>query len=216
MATISERVSVALGDESSVTAARDYLLEAVRENAKSIEESFSKLGRAVLVFCVAYELLKRASLAEMSFGGMKITDLSLVQKALPLAIAYLYNRLIATLAIRRFLQELHFALVEKLYPSFVTTGLWRLALPGSNEAVNFAAIGASRGQGAAVLNLSIPEAAATILGPFLFWCYAVWTLFSGFGERDIFVWAVAVLSIPLLVQAFLLLGHMERLAPSNT
>lgn len=210
--TIRELVRFALVNDDSRSAARDYLLPAILDGAKQAEASLYKLGQLLLVLILGFELINRASISEMSIDGMKLTDLSLIHQFLPLAIAYVSNKLISVLTVRRLLQEAHLYLASELYPALIPGGLWRLAQPPSNEVINLVTISSGS---KLVTNLSFPEALATIVGPIVAWGYATFACFSRYGLRDEVTWVVAILSAVLIIQAALLLWHGEKLTPSN-
>ena len=66
----------------------------------------------------AFELLTHAAASEVSFMGINVTNLGLVERLLALEIAYLYYQLAATISYRRLLEEFHDSVLKKVLPEF--------------------------------------------------------------------------------------------------
>ena len=65
-------------------------LEVIRENFRDLSSAFGKSITHSLMVIAAFELLLRSALNSASLGPFEISDLSLVEKALPILGSYLY------------------------------------------------------------------------------------------------------------------------------
>src|SRR6185503_5027496 len=59
------------------------------------ESRFHRAALLIFFLSIVFELLTRAAISEVTLGPFKVNDFTLIQKVLPIAIAYLYYELCA-------------------------------------------------------------------------------------------------------------------------
>jgi hypothetical protein len=102
MKTLKERVEEALSNGVS----REYFAEYTKSVAENIRDTESKFHRSILFLIfsiVVFELITQASIAEVSLGPFKLSNLSSIQKFLPSVVAYFYLEVISIALMRRLL-----------------------------------------------------------------------------------------------------------------
>jgi len=211
--TIKEQVNAALSKESTHTAAAEYL-KAIRENMRTTEDEFIKVGKTLLVAAVGFEFLARAAISEASVGGFKFTDLSLVQKFLPVIIAYLTYWMHSLIARRRLLREVHDTFIEKLHPEFYSNNLEFYSEPPSPFNTQILIFRNTEGLYSSLMdNLLVPFIIVITFGPVLFEVYAFYRCFLTFGWDSVVIWSALVISLLFLTQSVLFLLGINKLAP---
>ncbi|MEM6458128.1 MAG: hypothetical protein AAF710_01920 [Planctomycetota bacterium] len=212
MANIKEQLANVLSDADCHDNFREYV-KTVRDNMVYTESALWKTGRTMLVFIIAFELLNRAIIAEVSFGGFKITDLDLIRRFLPLGVAYFYYQTSSFIALRRFLKELHDQSFRLLYPEMYEHNLECYVHPPSAfETEHIVELNTGGVLKTLIGSLSVPLMFAIVVGPVLFQGYAMFYTFRAFGLADIIVWIVALASLAFTVQGILLIFSIDRLA----
>jgi hypothetical protein len=202
--TISERVEEVLSDSNTHEYIKDYVA-ALLDNLQRTEARFQKLTLQLFFLFAAFELLARAVIGEVSLGPFKITDFSLIQKLLPVVIAYTYYEHSAAITMRRFLTETHSNIIKTLHRTFYDNDLDYFLLPSSALRAEEILSKGAQNVGAKLINvLSYLPKAAMLFAPFVFEAYAVYRLFHAFGLKDIIVWVSTVISMLFLLQGFLI------------
>ena len=64
-------------------------IQNIYSNSKDVDASLIQSTRTLFLLILGFELLRTASISEASIGGMKLTDLTLVIKIFPAAVAYM-------------------------------------------------------------------------------------------------------------------------------
>jgi hypothetical protein len=209
--TIKKQVAAALAD-STVQADADEYLKSVRENMRSTEDSIIKVGRTLLVVIIGFEFLARGAISEASIAGLKFTDLSLIQKILPVLIAYLTYWLHSLYAFRRLLSEAHNQVMEKTQPAIYINDLdYYVKAHSAFSTENLLASNTEGIQSKFIGNLTKPFMLVIALGPTLFEIYAFYRCFSAFGIHDLIVWVVLIVSVPFVVQSLLFIWGTTEL-----
>lgn len=207
MATVNkirQQVNRLLSDASNRVEAKEFL-SVIRDNWHIAEDSIEKHVRIALTLVIIFELLARAAVSEVSISGFKLTDLSLLQKLLPLGFAYLAYQVSALYSRRRLMIELHDEMVKSILPGFHANNLGYYAHPPQSS-FNTEQLLSANTQGWLsqwIHNLSAPIWFVTILGPPTFQIYAYYRLFDLFGFADVLLWLSLAVTAALTVQAFL-------------
>lgn len=86
------------------------------DNLRTVDQQIAHRTFTMLAFLVGFELLLRSALAEVSLPGFKVTDLSYVEKAAPLAIAYVFYSIWNLMSARRMLEVLYDLIMTERHP----------------------------------------------------------------------------------------------------
>jgi hypothetical protein len=210
--TIKELVGDSLRDVNSREYAKEYL-SCISSNNQLIEtETRKSLIRVFLLFGLFFILIG-ASFEEITLGPIKMKDISIIEKLLPLLVAVNYYELTSLICMRRLLIETEGRIVESLFPDFYKNGLHGYLFPNlvplwANE------IFAKSHEG--IVHkvddfIFIFIGLIVISGAILFECYAFYICFVLFGVSDIILWAVLILAILFLLKGFLILWGSDRL-----
>jgi hypothetical protein len=128
MAKLSERIANALAPQEGEAAGSDAALkylEVIRANLRACVEAFDRRLQFLMALILASELVHHAVVTEMTMAGLKITDLSLIKKLIPVAIAYVYYSLATAITYRRLLEEVHDEVTRRVLPRFFANNLFR-------------------------------------------------------------------------------------------
>lgn len=210
--TIKEIVKDSFPDHDSREYAKEYL-SCISSNNQFLEtETRRSLIRSFLLFGLFF-LLIGASVEEVTLGPIKINDISIIEKFLPLLVAINYYELISLILMRRLFLETEGRIVEILYKSIYKNDLEGFLFPNSipmwadtifqksyegiiykiNDATHY------------LISLII------IVGGILFECYAFYICFIHFGVSDIVLWSVLIVSVLFLFKGFLVFWKVTEL-----
>jgi hypothetical protein len=199
-ATLKDRFHGVFNDRE-----RDYgdsYLEVVRDNLKASHEGRARAFVVLVALGFLYVLVDVAAVEEVSFGPVKISDLSIVQKVIPVAYAYVvYTALMFNMLASTYYRAHQAALAER-HPSIVSREVDVFLLPaavtvfGSEGLVPLGK--PRRAEWAYVVALVIVAGAALLAG-LLFEAWALYRLFDRFGIDDLVSWISVALSGALLV-----------------
>lgn len=195
--SITERINSAFDSLESDESKSNYI-QAVRASLEDIETKLQANLKIVLVGMVAFELVVRASLSELSLGPIKITDLSMVQKILPAVVAYFYNQIISLYAIRILARQVHDRAIKYTARSIYENDLEYFTLPHSwflTEDIMKQYTGIKL-----FTIITIPVKFATVVAPIAFLVYAYYQNFRISGSSDILVWSSLIASVILAIQ----------------
>jgi hypothetical protein len=192
----------------------DEYTSALRDNLRDIEARTTQATRTLIILLVAFELLHRAAISEVSAFGFKFSDLSLIQKFLPLVAAYMYYLVSSLYVMRRLTREAHDEAIQLKRPTLVQNGVHYYLVPSSHfvteEIVENASTGVVK---SLVEKLSMPLMAAILFLPIVFSVYSYVVLFWQFGIKDIVLWFSLIVSIPFSLQGLLLYIGVLLLVP---
>ena len=204
MESIRHAVSAIPKDEAGKAVLADFI-KGIRENLQRTEELLTKTTGLLLSLAIVCELLNQVTVSEFSIFGVKLTNLILVRKLIPVAIAYLFNSHSSLLALRRLLLECLFHSVQAAQPQIFHNGLWSFLNPPSTfEIQSIFVARANRLLKRAMSNLSLLLMIAVAFGPILYLIYAYLQLFYSFGLADLLLWLSAITSACLTMQGFLM------------
>src|SRR4051794_10949967 len=133
MNKLESRIETALRISEEKQFATDYL-DIIREALNVADGRLIKLSGTMIVLIATFEFIARAAIAEASFGGLKVTDLSLIQKLLPVLVAFLASRLVAITAVRAILLAAYNEMFRRIAPKMYENHLEALSFPPSFSA----------------------------------------------------------------------------------
>jgi hypothetical protein len=167
------------------------------------------IGLAMLVF----ELLNRSLVREASVVGVKISDFGFLQPLLPVAVAFLYLRLMILNRDQEVYTSVYYAVAQQGFPGLYASQIDRLFTSISGYVVSvLPGPFMSRGKRRISFITLMVELLLTITLPLAFCIYAYWQLFT---RKAIAGGFVLVTAVPTLV--FLTLGVMLIFtSPSNS
>ncbi len=190
----------ALDDEET----RDYLTSEyvgyVQDIVLRYSDTFLRLLRLTVVLMVAFILMTFASTASISIGGLAIEDLSILQKLLPVVVAFMYSEMIATRTLANSAAQLRNAILLKRFPRIQEDVLLVLNPQIGWNLPSLGIVPAAR-TGIAYARLTTLALIAVWFSPYVFTVYAYVQLFALFGFGDPLVWISLVLSSILMIQA---------------
>lgn len=106
----------AFGDSPGERAA-ERVLATLRANLDQVDASTHRALRNLMLSIVAFEFLVLAAVGEVVIAGLRLADLSVVQKFLPFLTAFLFYQMMTALAARRVLIDAHDDAMSRLSPS---------------------------------------------------------------------------------------------------
>jgi hypothetical protein len=213
--SLSDHVKKAFGSAKSKEYAKEYL-ETIHANWRDAESRISQSLLSLVFFISVFELLTRAAVAEVTLGPFKVTDLAIIQKILPLIVAYFFFEFGSSTIQRNELSDVYYEIIRVCHKSISSNNLQYYLSPR----IGFFLFGNLFWQPANILVrniqylLQIPIVLFAILGPTIFEIYAFLRLFEGFGVSDIVVWFVLLFSVMIMIQAYtILFGRMTHVQP---
>jgi hypothetical protein len=201
--SLGKRVNVAFADPKVKEFANDYLA-VIQEDMRYINTRFQKLIIQIFLLFFVFIILSGASVVQITLGSVQLSDLSLIEKLLPIVIAYTYYELAGFAAMRQLQNELHDRIVELLYKPLYNNDLELYLRPSS--ALNTADIlmfGTKGFLSDFSKNLTIPLYVIIFFGALVFEIYAFNALFVAFGFVDIVVWLALLVSLFFLLQGLI-------------
>ncbi len=212
---LEDQIEALIKDGANIEEAKEYL-SVVRDNMRLTEEAARRAVRLLLLFCFAFELLSRAAVTELSLAGIKIQELPLIHKLLPLGIAYMYYLVSCHYTRRRLLIGLHDNLMEKAMEPFYRNNLEYYGHFPSNFSTHNLLIANSTGLYAKLLwLLSFPIIIALTIGPGIFLVYCSCRCFVEYGFTDVLVWLVTILSVVMVFHSLLTWQGVNRIIPAE-
>ena len=200
---------------ADVTILREYL-KMTQDGLRGCVSEFQKRGWTLLLLMVVCELLLRSLVAELSFAGLKVSDLSLVQKALPLGIAYAYYALLSIVAYRRLLEEVHDKIFRMTMPALFKHNLQWFAHPPTPfhlDTIFEISLGGFLGKAFSIMRM--PFIFVIVVGPPAYIIYVLFRYFSLYGMNDYYLWGSAVGSFLFMLQGVLLVPGVNKLVPPS-
>lgn len=208
--SVKKRVNVAFADPKEKEFAKDYLA-AIQEDMRYINTRFQKLIVQIFFLFFVFIILSGASVVQVTLGSVQLSDLSLIEKLLPIVIAYTYYELIGFAVMARLQNELQGRIVELLYKPIYDNYLDLFLTPSS--ALNTAKIlssGTKDFLSSLLVNLTRPLLVIIFFGALGFEIYAFYVLFATFGFADIVVWLVLLVSLSFSLQGLIFISLFDR------
>jgi hypothetical protein len=200
MNKLESRIETALRISEEKQFATDYL-DIIREALNVADGRLIKLSGTMIVLIATFEFIARAAIAEASFGGLKVTDLSLIQKLLPVLVAFLASRLVAITAVRAILLAAYNEMFRRIAPKMYENHLEALSFPPSFSAeLLLGRFSSSKTAVDVVGFITVGGILLLIVGPLAFECYAYFRNFVAFGYSDVTIWLTLLIVLLLSFQ----------------
>jgi hypothetical protein len=202
---VAERIDRLVGDSTFAPYIEEFLKE-VRSNWRDAEASLKRCLVWIALLAIAFELLRRGGLAELSVGFIQISEPKVLQQALPIGIAYQISSLGALISDVFTYREIHLELIDRHHNILRSTELDRALQPANSLIFSqeFQADLSDHVWAAKFTNVvMILRVLVVILLPVLFEIYAYFTLFSSLGVHSIPTWIGCVLSSILTGAGFI-------------
>jgi hypothetical protein len=217
--SLTAEYSALQGDE----ACRTYLVDHLEETRENIRESSRQaswhLAMLFAVFLLS-ELLRNQAATEVDVGVIKISDMSLVSRVLPVVAAWSYYSMTGFILLTYLLRGLHDKVIQSRHPVLHGNAIKELLVPTSRLGIfNVLSEFASEitGWHGTVMAVFVGITFVVVLAaPLLMCSYMVFTLFMTFGLADWLTWSAAALTIVFLLQgAFNIVAMMGIEAPGT-
>lgn len=182
------------------------IMSVLLDNIRDIDNHLSKRTFYAAVLIGGFEFIKRASVGQITVLGIQFTEFSMVEKILPVLIAYLYFSCWAHIANRRLLEELYNNFVRCIYPTLGKNDLDVYLRPPNFVKTYDIIARESKGISRILIDVSVlPVVLSLILSVPVFTAYAIHSLLSKYGSDDLLALASSGLSVFFIFQAFLLI-----------
>jgi hypothetical protein len=186
-AALEEGVRQALSGRKLPDDARDYL-GFVRSNYTVAAAGLLKWAFTAIASAVLFQLIALAAIKGATVGGVTLRSLGVVEKALPVFIAYSMFRSAVFGGMRRMYSEAHQAFMAEMDPAMVANNLERYLLPADvflfGDSVVSTRIRAERTYSVVTVVLNHLLSNAIIWFEF----YAFYRLFRTYGADDLGTW----------------------------
>jgi hypothetical protein len=199
---------------------RAYVAEYLKDIRQNFRDANSSLGRSITLIVLSmaiFELLARAAIAKASIGPFEIGDLTLVQRALPVIVAYLlYQTCSLFVTVYDFI-KVHQELVEILHPDIRAYSLDYFLQPVSHSAIGPEHVGRYRAGRRYYDVMSDGMPALIVVATVAFEGYAAYTLLFRAHLRDVLtLLLLAVAAMLTCYGLYILLGRpaAATMAPS--
>jgi hypothetical protein len=192
--TIPDRVRRAFPDESSLVFASQFV-ESLRASMKDIAEVTRRAVILGLLTAAMFELINRAAVVDVAIGPLRVQDLSLIHKVLPVIFSYLvYDA--SALALRYvYCEKAYFEIMDLTHHDIRQSGLDYLSLPFTPSLFGpFLVDAQNRLERAAIVLRRIFRVTA-LLSSLAVELYLVTKLLTIYGYRDFLTWCAALLSV---------------------
>jgi hypothetical protein len=180
---IERDVAEALAEKASRSYGVQYL-DLLTKNWSEVKIAVRKALGLLLVVTAAFELIRRAQLTEATVAGLKISNLSNLEKVLPVGVAYLAFQLVAHHTTTVYFQRIHTRFHAELHGELRKQRLHVALRPIANlwwEPSNLAYASADTGRLARAL--AQVWALATVVATLGFQAYAYQYLLSTYGAN---------------------------------
>lgn len=186
------------------------------DNIKGLDRKLSGRLVTVTVLCVLFELLDSAAISEISITGIRISDYGILDRILPVLIAYLYFECIVILTGRRLLEEVHDSIIEHTYPDLYMKDLELYLRPPHLIKTYDILIREAPGRSSKILEWSLrPTIVMIIFAVPAFIVYSGWVNLTEYGYADWPSWIGIAISVLFLLQPILLLASLNRATGSS-
>ena len=207
---LKERVEDVLADPTISNYMPQYL-ESVLRNMQQSSDKFHNTLLLIVFLIAVFELVSRAAVAEVTLGPFKIADMSILQKLIPVVVAYYYYISCSMLAMVGAQRALIDAILTKTYRKLTDNDLEYYLYPISPFVVESLLQSTLTGKTISLIGwLGVPVQLAIYFLPVFFQIYAFYKCFWLFGPNSILVWASLILSLLFSIQGMLLFFNWTR------
>jgi hypothetical protein len=192
----------------------EEFLSTVRENWR---ESLAATGRTailIIALMLVFELLTRSSIEKISIAGFEINDLSLIQRAIPLIIAYYFYDLINLILLQGDHRAAHGELIRILHRDIWDTELDMLLWPRTPSLLRTSRLGRRETKLDTLFQSALTV--AVVFAGIMFEAYAFYIQFRIFGFKDVLVWITVILSIAFTAYGLIRLATDKNYKPIRT
>lgn len=203
---IGERVRTAFRSNGDEAFADEYLKHLL-SNWRSAEQTYRRTTYLLLVAVLAFELIRTGATSEGSVLGIKIEDLTLLQKALPAIIGYLLYRVAALRNYVTALRTVFEAIVKCLYDGIAPAGLIHYLEPYGGSEIEVIDVKVLRERSLQRRMFARLQRIAGYFVPalgFLYIGHAITELLTTLGPPDALSWIAAVTAAVLYIASILL------------
>jgi hypothetical protein len=176
---------------------KDYLKDLL-ENWRLSSTSAARTITASLVLAALFELLSRAAVRKVSVGPVEIGDLSLIQKALPVIIAYQFYDFMSLTEYTLSCALVHSRIMSRYYPAIEAARLDYFIVPRDPSILGsdlFADKSLGSTGNSLTGRLSTYLGFTVGFGIAVFEVYAYYRLFRQFHFSDLIVWITLTLTV---------------------
>jgi hypothetical protein len=182
----------------------DFMKE-LRSNVGDAQKLASRLMVSFVFVAVLFVLLNRSAPSEFVFGPIKVADVSLISRTLPVIGGYLYFSLTGLFVTIQMLRGLHGEVLAHRAPELSESGIHSLLLPPSTFYIlNIGDAFSEKVEGViGIISFvfAVFVFAVVFLFPLAFEVYMHWQLFLSFGHSNALVWSGVVPTTVFAAQA---------------
>lgn len=214
---LAEEAAPLLSDPES----RAYLearLEELRGQIKDGQQLRGRLMLLLLLIAGFFELVVRRAVVEFDLGIIRISDLSLVMKLLPVVFSFVFAYVMSSVSTTGMMRALHSEILRKAQPAVAGSSVKELLLPQSVFSI-INVIDAFQTGKMKVTPLAFFVTmifASVMVLPSVVVVYMFWRCFGAFGAGDWMVWVSCVLSALMVMAGFEILIIYTDVDPRET
>lgn len=186
-------------------------LDVVRANWRLAEEGLRRVTLSLFLVGALFELVSTAGVAQFDFGPIRVTDLTVIRKAIPVVFAYLTLEWVGLGILVNRLGGVHDAVVQWAWPRLYEHDL---ELPLAPTVMSLASESRIIGEpGRSHTIMSVMTVAKTVAFVILLVAAQVYFQIrevSSFGFADLGMWTAMVLCAFLTTQTFLVITRFRN------
>jgi hypothetical protein len=209
--SLDQRAQDAFGDNDASYA--EEFVKSARESLKEVSDSLTRTTLLVLTLCAAFELLARAP-GKITFFGIELTEPGVIEKLLPIVIAYLFYEQRILSVKWADLVTISQSLMRRFHPRVRENGLDTLLHPRLLALWDVGKLTEERYRPSEEFDYQVSSAFSlgVLILPLLFQIYAFARLFLRYDNRDVLVWVSLFLS-SLIVASIVVNIYMVARGP---
>lgn len=207
---LSDKTLSTFIEEKTKPFAREYLTD-IRENWRKLEKNLCRLLIFLVLLIVAFELLKKSAIGEISFGSIKLSDLSFAYKIIPILISYsFYSLCNITLTFKTY-RIIHESVLRAIYPELIKNDIEKFYVPPYLTIFGDITFSPKHFSLYKLFDFLQARFVLTVIfGSLLFEIYAFINLFNLYGREDVYTWISLVISL-----FFILMGLLVVIAHND-
>ena len=199
--SLSDRIQDSFSDDEA-----SYASDYVRELQTSIRDSHQRIRNTtflILISASLAELLARSAISQFSIGPFQVKDLSLIQKVIPIVLAYLLLEQHVLTLHTEAMESVYSEIVDYFHPKISENNL-KMYLAPSMTLLWTAGMEGTRDARLATFQDSVGGLLTLLLmgALFIFEIYLFVVLFRTYGFTDALVWISVVLSTIFILLIF--------------